>query len=202
MSFDLFSSPESLEKINMPGADVSYLPHVDFGLGDKELFERLRAETQWQERTVSLYGKTYMQPRLIAWYGDQGKNYSYSGTAFAPLPMTDILKRIKAKVEQLCGATFNSVLLNHYRDHNDSISFHSDNERELGVNPVIASVSFGEQRTFLFKPVDGGATIKVPLSSGSLLLMKGATQANWLHGINKETRPCGPRINLTFRAII
>ena len=110
---------------------------------------------------------------------------------------------IKKAIEKIATATFNSVLLNYYRDHRDSMGFHSDNEKELGVRPTIASLSLGEERTLLLKRnVDKSEkSIRLKLQSGSLLLMKGETQRNWKHGIAKERRPCGPRVNLTFRRI-
>lgn len=201
MSFDLFAQPDLLEPIPMEGADVSFLPNADFGLSAQVLFEKFRDEIVWQERTINVYGKSMLQPRLVAWYGEQGKEYSYSGISFTSLPFTDTLLLIKSKIEALCGSTFNSVLLNYYRDENDSIAMHSDSERELGTEPVIASVSFGETRTFLFKSNLTGETVKLPLLSGSVLLMKGETQKNWKHGINKESQRCAGRINLTFRTI-
>jgi len=163
---------------------------------------RLTDCTPWSQQQITVYGKHYLQPRLSAWYGDL--NYSYSGITMEPLPWTQTLLQIKSRVETLLQQDFNSVLLNLYRDHNDSMGMHSDNERELGEWPVIASLSLGEERTFLLKHKTRKdlKTIRLPLPPGSLLLMKGNTQTHWRHGIAKERRPCGPRINLTFRNIL
>jgi alkylated DNA repair dioxygenase AlkB len=141
---------------------------------------------------------------LIAWYGDRGSTYTYSGITLTPLCWTELLLDIKRRVEVVAQASFNSVLLNYYRDNRDSMGFHSDDEPELGDRPAIASLSLGEERTLilkhklnkLFKPM------RLRLASGSLLLMKGQTQTCWKHGIAKETRRCGPRVNLTFRRIV
>ena len=148
-------------------------------------------------------GGKVLQPRLTAWYGDPDRAYVYSGIKNLPLPWTDMLREIKRRIEDCTDEQFNSVLLNFYRDNNDSMGFHSDDEKELGPEPAIASFSLGDRRTFLFKHKSRKDldTFSVPLPSGSVLLMKGATQRNYQHAINREKRPCGPRINLTFRKI-
>jgi alkylated DNA repair dioxygenase AlkB len=137
-------------------------------------------------------------------YGDEGRRYSYSGVALIPLPWTPLLLSIRRRVEDVASWSFNSVLLNYYRDNNDSMGFHSDDEPELGPQPVIASLSLGATRTFVFKSkIDKAAKpVRVALASGHLLIMKGDTQRNWQHGILKESRRCGARINLTFRRIV
>jgi alkylated DNA repair dioxygenase AlkB len=146
----------------------------------------------------------YSQPRLVAWYGDRGSDYTYSGIKLTPRPWTDLLRDIKKRVETVSATAFNSVLLNYYRDNRDSMGFHSDDEPELGVRPIIASLSFGEERTFVLKHKVNklAKPVRLRLESGSLLLMKGETQRYWKHGIAKTSRPCGPRINLTFRRIV
>lgn len=151
-----------------------------------------------------VWGKRHPQPRLIAWYGDRGRGYTYSGIRLEPLPWNETLLKIKDHVEHLTASMFNSVLLNYYRDQNDSMGFHSDDEPELGPQPVIASLSLGERRTFVLKHKNRKdlKPVKIALESGSLLVMKGDTQKNWKHGIDKETRPCGPRVNMTFRDIV
>jgi alkylated DNA repair dioxygenase AlkB len=153
---------------------------------------------------VVVWGKTYPQPRLTAWYGDEDARYEYSGLELAPLPWTARLLAIKASVERAAGTRFNSVLLNYYRNERDSMGMHSDDEPELGAEPVIASLSLGETRTLVFRHrLDRSRTpIRIDLGDGSLLLMRGATQRNWKHGIAKERRPCGARVNLTFRRIV
>ncbi len=189
--------------LKVPDADL--LLWRDVGLGDDEaLLQRLIEETPWRSETVTLWGRTYPQPRLIAWYGDDGISYTYSGTTLDALPWTPTLAAIKARVEELSGATFNSVLVNYYRDHRDGMGFHADDEPELGEAPTIASVSLGEVRTFMLRHRRRKdiSNVKLGLPSGSLLVMRGATQANWKHGVPKRTKPCGPRVNLTFRRII
>lgn len=200
---DLFASDVRFTPVPIEDADVSFMTHMPFDMADEQVFRKLREETIWRHEHVVVWGKRHLQPRLTAWYGDSGKSYSYSGTEMHSLPWTNLLLELKRRVEQFTGAEFNSVLLNLYRDHRDRMGFHSDNERELGPEPVIASLSFGETRTLLFKhkrrkdlPLKS-----ISLTSGSLLLMKGRTQQNWNHGINSESRPCGERINLTFRRI-
>lgn len=203
MMQDLFASDERFSPIPMPDADVSFLTKLPTNIPDQQIFEKLHRETVWLHEEVVVWGKRHKQPRLTAWYGDPGKSYSYSGTVMRALPWTNLLLELKRKLEECTEATFNSVLLNLYRDNNDRMGFHSDNERELGKEPVIASLSYGETRTLLFKHKKRKdmPTKNVRLTSGSVLLMKGATQENWSHGINSETQTCGPRINLTFRRI-
>ena len=147
-----------------------------------------------------MYGKRHLQPRLTAWYGDA--SYTYSGLRLAPLAWTPLLDEIRTAVEAACARRFNSVLLNLYRDERDSMGMHSDDEPELGPLPAIASLSYGATRTFILKHKRDKLTLRLPLSAGGLLLMSGATQQNWLHGINKSTRSLGGRINLTFRYIV
>lgn len=200
---DLFESDVRFTPIKMEDADVSFMKHMSFDMADMDVFRRLHEDTVWRHEHVVVWGKRHLQPRLTAWYGDPGKSYSYSGTEMHSLPWTNLLLELKRIVENFTGAEFNSVLLNLYRDHRDRMGFHSDNERELGDEPTIASVSYGETRTLLFKHKRRKelSLKSVELTSGSLLLMKGKTQQNWNHGINSETRACGPRINLTFRRI-
>jgi alkylated DNA repair dioxygenase AlkB len=130
-------------------------------------------------------------------------SYSYSGIRLHPLPWTDLLREVKRRIEDCTEATFNSVFLNLYRNHNDSMGFHSDDERELGLEPTIASLTFGATRLFVLKHKKDASisTVKIPLEAGSVLLMKGKTQHFWKHGILKQREPCGPRVNLTFRTI-
>ena len=192
------------ERIEMPDADVFLLRCLELGEPDSRLLERLIAETEWRAEAVVMWGRRLPQPRLTAWYGDPGRRYAYSGIELEPLPWTPPLRDIKARVEDAAGASFNSVLLNYYRDDRDSIGFHSDDEPELGARPVIASLSLGEERIFVFRHRrrKDAAPVRLRLTSGSLLLMGGETQHAWRHGIAKEIRPCGPRVNLTFRTIV
>ncbi len=201
---NLFEATDRLERIPIADAEVYYLGHLELGRDDDAILDQMIAEIPWRQENILVWGKIHPQPRLTAWYGDRDADYTYSGITLSPMPWSDLLLDIKRRVEAVTAASFNSVLLNYYRDNRDSMGFHSDNEPELGVRPTIASLSLGEERTFvtkhkinkLLKPV------RVRLASGSLLLMKGETQRYWTHGIAKESRPCGPRINLTFRRII
>lgn len=166
------------------------------------LLQSLIKNTTWKQESIYMYGKMVQTPRLTAWYGDVGKDYAFSGTRLKPLPWTDNLLYIKSKVELIAGITFNSVLLNYYRDGNDSVAWHSDNETELGKNPVIASVSFGQVRRFDIRhKKDHELKYAVYLENGSLLLMKGDLQQNWDHRIAKSIKPMKERVNLTFRVI-
>lgn len=203
MTRDLFASGE-LESLDIPDAEVSYSPSVDFGANPDLILKQLIEQIPWRSEVISLLGKQHQQPRLTAWFGDAEARYTYSGLSLDPLPWTDLLSGLRSRVEAMSGTPFNSVLLNYYRDHRDSMGMHSDDEAELGRNPTIASVSFGAQRVFVLKHKFRKELkpIHVPLDHGSLLLMKGATQHYWKHGINKLSQPCGPRVNLTFRRIM
>jgi alkylated DNA repair dioxygenase AlkB len=198
---DLFDDGE-VERLPVADAELLLWRQVDFG-NEADLLNRLIEETPWRLEQVTVRGKTYPQPRLVAWYGDEALSYSYSGIVLHALPWTPVLLAIKDKVDALCETRFNSTLLNFYRDHRDCVGFHSDDEPELGPAPIIASVTFGEVRPFVLKHKRRKdiADVKIPLPSRSLLLMKGATQANWRHGIPRQTKPCGPRVNLTFRQV-
>jgi len=204
MMADLFASDVSFTRVPMPDADVQFLQRLPMPQSDEKIFEQLFRETKWLHEKVMVWGKEHLQPRLTAWHGDPGRSYTYSGTVMFPMPWTNLLLSLRRELEELTDARFNSVLLNLYRDHNDRMGFHSDNEPSLGKEPTIASLSYGVTRTLIFKHKKRAdlERKRVPLVSGSVLLMKGATQSNWVHGIDKESRPCGPRINLTFRNIL
>lgn len=198
---DLFDSIEG-EPLPLPDGDLMLWRSISCE-NDEGMLEFLIRDSRWRQEHVTLWGRTYPQPRLVAFYGDEGVRYSYSGVTLTAVPWTVTLATLKKKVESLCGASFNTVLLNYYRDHRDSMGFHSDDEPELGLNPMIASLSFGEERQFVLKHrhrVDI-EDVRLMLPSGSLLLMKGATQANWKHGVPKRSKACGPRVNLTFRTV-
>jgi alkylated DNA repair dioxygenase AlkB len=197
---DLFDSPGTLVPIPLHDAELAWQAQLPLACPNADVFGRLLAETPWRAETVLVFGKRHPQPRLTAWYGDA--SYTYSGLRLEPLPWTPLLLHLRAAVEAACGGRFNSVLLNLYRNERDSMGMHSDDEPELGPAPVIASLSFGTTRTLILRHKRDKHTIRLPLSDGSLLLMAGATQEHWLHGINKSTRPLGARINLTFRYIV
>jgi len=171
-----------------------------------QLLRTLIRETPWQEGELQMFGRRVKMPRLTCWYGDPGAVYTYSGIRNEPLPWTASLAALREAVQQFTGAPFNSVLLNLYRDGNDSMSWHSDDEAELGPAPRIASVSLGVTRRFDFRWARAeGRKIhparSIELTDGSLLLMAGDTQHNWQHGIAKAPRVGGPRVNLTFRHV-
>ncbi len=163
---------------------------------------QLTDEIAWRQESIHMFGRLVKLPRLTAWYGDKGTTYTYSGITSVPHPWTESLKDLKARVERACAASFNSVLLNLYRDEKDSVSWHSDDEPELGASPTIASVSLGETRRFELKHKQNSVDrVKLNLTNGSLLTMRGTTQSEWLHQVPKEKFACKPRINLTFRQI-
>jgi alkylated DNA repair dioxygenase AlkB len=168
--------------------------------GFPSAFEQLKAETQWVQKRRVMFGQMRSEPRLTAWYGDEGCSYTYSGMKHEPLPWTPLLTEMRQALFELVDFDFNSVLLNFYRNGYDSIGFHSDDEKELGPNPTIASISFGGTRKFEFRKKVGAGHASVMLEDHSLLLMMGETQNNWLHGIEKRFN-APPRINLTFRKI-
>jgi alkylated DNA repair dioxygenase AlkB len=158
---------------------------------------------KWKQEQISFYGKTYPIPRKTAWYGDDGFNYSYSGINCFPETWTEELLKIKTKLEELISPeNFTSVLMNLYNDGNDKMGWHADDEKELGVNPTIASLSIGATRRFDIKhKYHRELQYKFELTSGSLLVMRGALQHHWVHQIPVQKKVVNPRINLTFRTI-
>jgi alkylated DNA repair dioxygenase AlkB len=196
---DLFDSSATLAPIPIQDGELSFLPQLPLPVDNAEILRRLIAETDWREETIVVYGKRHLQPRLTAWHGDAA--YTYSGLRLTPQPFPPLLAAIHSAVEQATQRRFNSVLLNYYRNERDSMGMHADDESELGPEPAIASVSFGATRRFVLRHRRTGQSLKIDLTSGSLLLMAGPMQQHWLHGINKLTRQTGPRVNLTFRYI-
>ncbi len=187
----------------IPDAEVYYLPRLPLGRSADAVMQCLIDEVPWRAEEIVMFGTRMRQPRLTAWYGDPGCIYAYSGIRLEPLPWSATLRDVKMRIEAVTEEMFNSVLINCYRDERDSVGFHSDNEPELGPQPVIASLSLGAERIFVMKhkTQKNLPPVRLRLASGSLLLMKGDTQHNWRHGVPKQTRPCGPRVNLTFRRI-
>ena len=170
------------------------------------LLALLWRELAWDEKEISLFGRKVLQPRLVAWYGDEAAEYKYSGLKLQPLPWHPALQDLRKQLEDCTGRNYNSVLANAYRDGSDSMGWHSDNEPELGMNPVIASVSLGAERSFRVRkvknrrPLAGGSS-GIILGHGSLLVMKGASQALYQHALPKTRRKTKLRINLTYRQI-
>lgn len=188
--------------LDLPNAEIMYYPQF-FTLEEADLiFTELKNDIPWQQDDIRVFGKIHPQPRLTALFGNEGKPYSYSNISMQPHPWTILLQKLKTQIETVTDTRFTTVLLNQYRDGKDSNGWHADNEKELGLNPVIASLSFGAPRQFQLKH----NTLKdqkksIILEHGSLLIMKGTTQHFWKHQIPKTAKPIGPRINLTFRVL-
>lgn len=197
----LFEASETL-KIKLSNAEIDYTPAF-FNLEEsRELFEAIYHQTNWIEDDIKVYGKLYKQPRLTAFYANNDKAYGYSNISMSPQPFTPVLNAIKLKIEKATEMTFSSCLSNLYRDGQDSNGWHADDEKELGENPVIASLSLGADRLFHLKHKNiKTLKHKLTLQNGSLLLMKGETQHHWLHQIPKTKKLIDKRINLTFRLI-
>jgi len=168
-----------------------------------ELFAALAGVVPWQQREIQMFGRSTLEPRETAWIGDPKAVYTYSGRINEPAPWPHVLQTLRERVSERAGAAFNSVLCNLYRNGSDSMGLHSDAERELGENPVIASLSLGATRRFQLRHRKRReAKLDIDLPSGSLLVMRGATQHHYRHGVPKQPSVRAPRINLTFRRII
>ncbi len=165
-------------------------------------FESLLTTVEWKNDEAIIFGKLIITKRKVAWYGDKGFDYTYSNTTKQALPWTRELMELKKIAEEITNATYNSCLINLYHNGDEGVTWHSDDEKTLGKNSSIASLTFGAERKFSFKHKQTRQTISVILEHGSLLVMKGATQTNWLHSIPKTRRVTQPRINLTFRTIV
>ena len=166
------------------------------------LFVTLLKELTWQEEEIMIAGKKIKVPRLMCWYGDDNAVYKYSGVVHVPLPWTDVLLNIKQHIDGQCRHSFNCVLANLYRDGSDSMGWHADKEKELGKEPVIASLSFGEQRLFKIRHNKSKEMLDFNLQHGDLLVMRGVLQHHWRHSLPKAGEKSGKRINLTFRTIL
>ncbi len=190
------------ERLPLADGELLLWRRIDLGRDPDELMRRLIADCDWRQERIKVYGKSYLQPRLSAWYGDRG--YRYSGIRLEPTPWTATLAALKRRIEELTATDYNSVLLNYYRDHNDSMGMHADDERDLGARPAIASLSLGAEREFRLQHRSRKdlPTVRMPLPSASLLLMRGDTQRYWKHGIARQRARCGARLNLTFRKIV
>jgi alkylated DNA repair dioxygenase AlkB len=196
--FDLFGRPD-LNRTVLAGL-IDYEPGMFSKTESDYLLQKLINEIQWGQRSVLMYGKEVITPRLTAWLGDEDADPSIAGDGSTPLPWTDDLLLIRERVEKASGTKFNSVLLNYYRDGNDSVSWHDDMDNIPGRNRMVGSVSFGEVRLFdIRNKADHSIKFSIPLEHGSYLLMKGDFQEHWQHRIAKSTKPMKARINLTFR---
>jgi len=187
--------------LDLPDARISYQDNFLREQDAWKLFDRLKEGTDWRQESVKVYGKYHRAPRLSCWMADEACNYSYSNMTMTPVKWTSEICQIKDKLLTRLGLSFNSVLINYYRTGQDSNGWHADNEPELGVNPVIASISLGANRDFnLRHRYDRQQKHSMLLKHASLLLMQGTTQSFWQHQIPKRVN-VGPRINLTFRTI-
>lgn len=202
--FDRNPSPATSVSLPLPDGDVLFFESFFSAAESDAFFSILKTEVSWRQEKINLYGREIDIPRLTAWYGDPGRSYKYSGITNKALPWTPTLKTIKDRIESASGAKFNSVLLNLYRTGSDGVSWHSDDEPELGTEPTIGSVSFGETRTFQLKHRirENFERVNIELRHGSFLIMRGPTQRYWLHQIPKTKKTLSPRINLTFRTIL
>lgn len=197
---ELFGSSTSV--LQLKDAEVEYVPNFLCDDSASTLYQQLIDETDWRQETVKVYGKEHLTPRLSCWMGDQWMDYSYSNVTMQAQPWTDTILSIKQSIEKYTSATFNSVLVNFYRDGRDSNGWHSDNEPELGIEPVIGSLSLGAARDFKLRHrFDRDLKHSMTLEHGSLLMMRGRTQSHWQHHIPKRAK-AGGRINLTFRTIL
>jgi alkylated DNA repair dioxygenase AlkB len=165
------------------------------------LFAQLQTELVWQEEAIFIYGRWVKVPRLMCWYGDRDAWYRYSGVSHQPLSWTPVLQAIRERVERQGQCSFNSVLANLYRNGEDSMGCHADDEKELGLKPVIASLSLGDERLFKLHHKQSKEKRDIVLGHGDLLVMAGTLQHHWTHSVPKTKKLKTPRINLTFRKI-
>lgn len=182
--------------------EANYYGRIMSTLAANTYFNLLLEKIHWKNDEAFYHGKHIVTKRKVAWYGDQDFVYTYSNTTKVALPWTNELKDLKIKIESITNSQFNSCLVNLYHDGNEGMTWHSDDEKSLGRNTAIASLSFGAERTFSFKHKRTKQTISLLLEHGSLLLMRGSTQLNWLHSLPLSSKIIHPRINLTFRTII
>lgn len=199
---NLFEEPQEENKIvQILNGEYLYIPNFFDVPKANEYLKTFKENIIWKQESMNMYGKQVMFPRLTSWYGESDKPYTFSGITLQPHPWTKELLEIKAVIEPVCEVVFNSVLLNLYRDGNDSISWHTDAEKELGKNPLIASVNFGAERKFQIRHNQTQEIIDIHLKHGSLLVMQGELQHFWKHQVPKQKKITEERINLTFRVI-
>lgn len=201
MQTDWLQTDNAPQTLPMNDADVRYWAQAFETNHADSLLEALFKQLHWEQRSLRIYNKTHLTPRLVAWCADNGVQYEYSGDNAPRQDWTSALLTIKAQVETLCNARFNGALLNYYRNGNDHMGWHSDDESSLGKQPVIASVSLGAQRTFQFKHKTSKQRVDIELEHGSLLVMQGNTQKYWQHALPKRLRENEARLNVTFRCI-
>jgi alkylated DNA repair dioxygenase AlkB len=198
---DLF--PNEKIDLNLPDAVFEWYPNFLSNETADELFQKLLDETPWQHDEITIFGKKILQPRLTCLFGNEGKPYSYSGLTMYPKPWNSSIMFLKTEIEKICNQNFTTVLANLYRNEKDSNGWHADNEKELGRDPIIASISLGETRKFQIKHNSNKEyKCNLELTHGSLLLMKEGSQIHYKHQLPKSTSPKNARINLTFRTIL
>ncbi|MGY0038821.1 alpha-ketoglutarate-dependent dioxygenase AlkB family protein [Pedobacter sp. NJ-S-72] len=200
---DLFSTGEPVNLLPYDGEVIYYLLWAVIDPDKLSYYlQRLSDDIVWKNDEAVIFGKHIITKRKVAWYGDAEYAYTYSNTTKQALLWTADLLALKQLIEQLSGTKFNSCLLNLYHDGDEGMAWHSDDEKSLGKNTTIASLSFGAERHFAFKHKNTKQSLSLLLENGSLLVMKGTTQTHWLHRLPKTTKVTRPRINLTFRTII
>lgn len=193
--------PVEGQSVVLQNGEYIYYPNFIDSPTANYYLEAFKNNIEWKQESMNMYGKQVLFPRLTAWYGENDKPYSFSGIKLNPNAWSNDLIEIKKLIEPECKVEFNSVLLNLYRDGNDSISWHTDAEKELGKNPLIASVNFGVERKFQIRHNETQETHTILLKHGSLLIMKGQLQHFWKHQVPKQKTVLKERINLTFRVI-
>ena len=212
----LFASEDGFECFDLKNGSVLFNRNFLSNSFSQELFKYLENKAGWEQQQIKMFGKVYDIPRLTAWYGEPDAGYVYSGIINKPMPCLPELKKLNIRIEEACSkwdsenkdknpmnAEFNSLLLNKYRDGNDKVSWHCDDEKEFGQNPVIASISLGETRKFQIRNLDDKSQkSEFLLNSGSLIIMKDAFQHNWEHQVPVQKPVKSSRINLTFRKVI
>lgn len=195
------------QALPLPGAELGIIEGWLAPAEADALLAELLTAIPWENHRIRMFGREVASPRLSCWIGDPGASYVYSRTRFEPHPWPAALADLRTRVEHACGAQFNSVLANLYRGGSDAMGWHSDDEPELGTRPVIASVSLGGERRFVFRPRQRDARgarpiVELRLAHGSLLRMAGDTQQSYQHALPRTTRAVAPRLNLTFRRIV
>jgi alkylated DNA repair dioxygenase AlkB len=193
--------PEPLELLSYDG-QVTYMGPVLDTASAMNYYEILMKDIAWKHDEAKIFGKHYITKRKVAWYGDHEYDYTYSNVTKRASIWTPELLALKNLVEKRSNTTYNSCLLNLYHDGSEAMAWHSDGEKTLKKYATIASMSFGAERMFAFKHKQSKERISIKLMSGSLLLMQGVTQEHWLHRLPPTKKPCGPRVNLTFRTIL
>ncbi|MFY2763659.1 alpha-ketoglutarate-dependent dioxygenase AlkB family protein [Arenimonas sp. MALMAid1274] len=192
-----------LERLPVDDAELAYAPAWLPREQADALLAALTAQIPWETHRITLFGQQHDSPRRSCWIGDPGTSYVYSRVRFEPRPWPDALQPLRDRISEASGEAMNSVLANLYRDGRDAMGWHSDDEPELGPRPVIASLSLGGTRRFVFKHrADPSRKFELALPHGSLLVMSGPTQARWRHALPRTAKPVAPRLNLTFRRIL